>query len=295
MGISVDPEKIKSVQNWPVPANVTEVRSFVGLCSYMRKFIPSFSTICKPLHELTQKGARFVWSDQRQVAFGTLKRAVTTAPVLAFPAENQGEFLIDCDSSNDALGAVLSQIQDGEERVISYYSKCFSRAERRYYTTRKELLAVVSSVKHFHHYLYGRHFTVRTDHGSLRWLMNNFSMCEAQLGRWLETLAAYDFTIKHRSGVLHVNADAMLRRRCTDENCTHCERHERKYNVTSPGVATRIYGDENMESTKQGESSVKVGLHGDIENSMEGQVPTDNGQWRSECSEEGPLPELNFE
>ena len=179
-GIAVDPEKTKAVQNWPVPKNVKEVRSFIGLCSYMRRFIAGFSSVCKPLHLLTQKDHRFEWNEECQVAFETLKTALTTAPILGFPQESQGEFILDCDASNNALGAVVSQLQEGEERVISYYSKCFSKAERRYCTTRKELLSVVSSIKHFHHYLYGRHFKVRSDHGSLRWLMR-FKMCEGQL------------------------------------------------------------------------------------------------------------------
>ena len=176
-GRSTDPEKIKSVKQWPIPTNISEVRSFVGLCSYLRKFIPRFSTICKPLHVLTEKGHKFEWTAECQTAFSTLKAALISAPVLAFPQETGGEIIVDCDASNVALGAVLSQIQEGQERVITYYSKCFSRTERRYCTTRKELLAVVSSIKHFHHYLYGRHFTLRSDHSSLRWLMN-FSIVE---------------------------------------------------------------------------------------------------------------------
>ena len=144
-GIAVDPEKTKAVQNWPVPKNVKEVRSFIGLCSYMRRFIAGFSSVCKPLHLLTQKDHRFEWNEDCQVAFETLKTALTSAPILGFPQESQGEFILDCDASNDALGAVVSQLQEGEERVISYYSKCFSKAEQRYCTTRKELLSVVSS------------------------------------------------------------------------------------------------------------------------------------------------------
>ena len=129
-GIAVDPEKTKAVQNWPVPKNVKEVRSFIELCSYMCPFIAGFSSVCKPLHLLTQKDHRFEWNEECQVAFETLKTALTTAPILGFPQESQGEFILDCDASNDALGAVVSQLQEGEERVISYYSKCFSKAER---------------------------------------------------------------------------------------------------------------------------------------------------------------------
>ena len=143
-------------------------------------FIAGFSSACKPLHLLTQKEHRFEWNEECQVAFETLTTALTTEAFLGFPQESQGEFILDCDASYDALGAVVSQLQEGEERVISYYSKYFSKAERRYCTTRKELLSVVSSIKHFHHYLYGRHFKVRSDHGSLWWLMK-FKMCEGQL------------------------------------------------------------------------------------------------------------------
>ena len=108
-GISADPHKIKSVQDWLTPRNVSEVRSFVGLCSYLRKFIPGFSTICKPLHVLTEKNQRFEWTEKCEIAFNTLKDALTAAPILAFPSENE-EFVVDCDSSNVALGAVLSQM-----------------------------------------------------------------------------------------------------------------------------------------------------------------------------------------
>ena len=130
-GIAVDPEKTKAVQNWPVPKNVKEVRSFTGLCSYMRRFIAGFSSVCKHLHLLTLKEHRFEWNEECQVAFETLKTALTTTPILGFPQESQGEFILDCDASNNALGAVVSQLQEGEERVIGYYSKCFSKAERR--------------------------------------------------------------------------------------------------------------------------------------------------------------------
>ena len=176
-GIAVDPEKIKVVQNWPVPSKGSELRSFVGLCSYMRKFIHRFSSICKPLHVLTQKDQRFLWNDQCHQAFEKLKVALTTAAILGFPQDSQSMFTVDADASNDALGSILTQEQDGKEKVISYYSKCFNKAKRRYCTTRKELLAVVCSIKHFHHYLYGRRFRVRSDLGSLRWLMN-FKICE---------------------------------------------------------------------------------------------------------------------
>ena len=232
-GIATDPAKIQAVRDWPEPKSTTEVRQFVGLASYYRKFIPNFATICKPLHKLTEKNSKFVWSDQTQTAFDTLKQLLTTAPIQSYPLLQDQPFLLDCDASNVGVGAVLSQVQDGEERVISYFSKCLSRAERQYCTTRKELLAVVTAVKHFHHYLIGQDFTIRTDHGSLKWLMR-FKNCEGQIARWIETLSAYTFAIVHRAGRVHNNADSMSRRPCYSDKCKYCDNYEHRY---SPEIA----------------------------------------------------------
>lgn len=167
-GIATDPSKLESVETWPIPKNVGEVRSFLGFCSYYRKFIYKFSDIARSLHKLTESTVKFVWDENCHIAFDQLKRALTSAPIVSYPNE-KGLFILDTDASNLNLGAVLSQVQDGLEKVICYYSKTFSAVKRRYCVTRRELLAIVSSVKHFHHYLYGKPFT---DHGSLTWLLN---------------------------------------------------------------------------------------------------------------------------
>ncbi|CAG2215828.1 unnamed protein product [Mytilus edulis] len=160
------------------------------------------------------------------MSFDTLKQALISSPVLAFPRE-EGLFIIDADASQYGMGSVLSQIQDGVEKVISYFSKTFSKPERQYCVTRKELFAMVASIKNFHHYLYGRHFLVRTDHGALRWLMN-FKNPEGQMARWLEVLGTYDFEIQHRAGRIHSNADALSRRPCLVTSCKYCNRIESK-------------------------------------------------------------------
>ena len=121
--------------------------------------------------------------------------------------------MLDTDASNHSVGAVLSQLQEGKELVIAYYSQLLSPPERQYCTTRKELLAVVKAIKHFHPYLYGRTFTLRTDHAALQWLLS-FKFPEGQIARWIERLQQYDFRIKHRPGVLHGNADTLSRRPC---------------------------------------------------------------------------------
>lgn len=161
--------------------------------------------IAKPLFGLTENGTKFVWSQACREAFDALKQVLISSPVLSFPVEG-GEFILDTDASNHGIG-VLSQSQDGQEKVIANFSRVLSKAERNYCVTRRELLAIVSSVKSFHHYLYGRKFLVRTDHVALRWLMY-FRELEGQLARWLERLQQYEFEILHRKGLSHQNATA---------------------------------------------------------------------------------------
>ena len=126
------------------------------------------------------------------------------------------------------MGAVLSQVQNGIEHVICYYSTAFSKPERRYCDTRRKLLDVVASIKNFHHYLYGRHFLVRSDHGALRWLFK-FKNHEGQIARWFETLATCDFKIEHRARRIHSNADALSRRLGCETGFSYCLRAESRY------------------------------------------------------------------
>ena len=141
-------------------------------------------------------------------AFSTLKKHLSTPPVLVFPDFTR-EFILDTDASNQGIGAVLSQIQsDGQEQVVAYASRLLSKTERRYSVTRKELLAVVVFLNHFRRYLLERKFILRTDHGSLVWL-RNFKEPEGQLARWLERLEEFQFEIVHRKGKVHSNADAL--------------------------------------------------------------------------------------
>ena len=217
-GVNTDPKKIECIANWPIPSCVKEVRSFLGLCSYYRRFIAEYSHIAKPLTRLTEKNYKFNWTHECSEAFEKLKQQLTTAPVLAHP-DFKKPFILDTDASDLAIGSVLSQKIDGKERVVAYASRTLSKAERKYCVTRKELLALVYFVKYFRHYLYGREFIVRTDHGSLRWLMN-FKNPEGQVARWLEVLSTYIFTVEHRPGRLHGNADSLSRKpasQCEDD------------------------------------------------------------------------------
>ncbi|KAG8172455.1 hypothetical protein JTE90_004429 [Oedothorax gibbosus] len=135
--------------------------------------------IARPLHRLTEKQQKFTWTPECDEAFDHLKSVLTSAPILAYP-EPDKMFILDTDASKEGIGAVLSQEVDGKERVIAYFSKSLSKPERNYCVTRKELLAIVKAVEHFHHYLYGRRFLVKTDHASLTWLLN-FKFPEGQI------------------------------------------------------------------------------------------------------------------
>ena len=213
-GISTDPSKTDLVANWPTPTSCKDVQKFLGLANYYRRFVSGFASIAKPLHRLTEKTAKFKWSLQCEQAFDDLKQRLTSAPILALP-DFSNQFVLDTDASDVGIGAVLSQKQtDGSERVIGYASRVLSKPERHYCVTRKELLAAVSFIKHFRPYLLGKPFILRTDHCSLTWLYN-FKNPEGQLARWLEALQEYHFTIEHRKGRLHGNADAMSRKPCT--------------------------------------------------------------------------------
>jgi hypothetical protein len=225
-GIHTDPVKVESVETWPRPRSVTQVRSFVGLATYYRKFIPDFSRIAKPLFDLTRKHVRFAWTECHEAAFLELKRRLTTAPVLSLP-DPDADWILDTDASDHGIGSVLSQNVNGSERVVAYFSRVLSKTQSKYCTTRKELLSIVKSLSHFHVYLYGRKFVVRTDHASLRWLLN-FKDLEGQLARWVERLQMYDFIILHRPGSRHVNADVLSRRPCSVDACTYCQRVESK-------------------------------------------------------------------
>ena len=235
-GIHTEPDKVKTIQDWPAPTTVTQVKSFIGLASYYRRFIHNFADIATPLHRLSSKNTKFDWSSECQAAFEELKRRLTSAPILAYPAE-EGQFILDTDASAFAMGGVLSQVHNDEEHVIAYGSKSFKKEERNYCVTRRELLAVVHFLKYYRHYLYGRAVIVRTDHAALRWLCN-FKEAEGQLARWLEVLSSYDLKIEHRPGARHQNADALSRRPCHQCGCETCpdskpKRCARKANANS--------------------------------------------------------------
>ena len=252
-GVQTDPAKTEAVAAWPIPSNMRELRSFLGFCTYYRRFVKNFAHIAAPLHALTKEGTPFNWSESCQQAFSTLKSALVHAPVLQYPDPNAA-FILDTDASSVGVGAVLSQVHDGVEHVVAYFSRTLTAPERNYCVTRKELLAVVDAIRHFHTYLYGARFTVRSDHSALQWLQN-LRDPEGQLARWLARLGQYDYEVVHRSGERHTNADALSRRPCPDD-CRYCCRREVMSGSGGTCRASRIVpvlsdvGGQNIQSAQ---------------------------------------------
>ncbi|MCO5589460.1 hypothetical protein L7F22_043427 [Adiantum nelumboides] len=179
----MDPAKIEAIRNWPDLKNVHEVRSFLGLCSYYRRYVRKFAEVASPLHMLAQKGVPFSWGVSEVTAFQTLKEKMTTGPVLILP-DLQKSFKVYCDACGRSLGAVLMQ----EGRVIAYESRMFSTPEMTAQILEKELLAVIHALTQWRHYLLGADFTVFT---------KQFS--EKQM-RWANILSQFHFQIVHCAG-----------------------------------------------------------------------------------------------
>ena len=182
-GVSVNPERVERVKNWPIPTSKKELESFLGFCNYHREHIKDYSAIATPLHALTRDKVEYIWSKKEQEAFTNLKSALIKATVLGYPDPNE-TFILDTDASDGTIGAELSQVQNGKERTICFASKTLTTTQRKYCTTRKELLSIVTFTRQFRHYLLGNQFIIRTDHNSIIWLLN-FQNIDGQLARWI--------------------------------------------------------------------------------------------------------------
>ncbi len=181
-GVRPDPAKIEAVQKLSAPDNLESLQTFLGLASYYRKFVPDFASIAEPLNKLLRKGFRYCWSPLCQEAFQKLKLLLTESPVLAFPDFSR-PFIVTADASGVGLGAVLSQSYEKGERPVAYDSRTLSPAEHRYSVIEQEALAVVWAVKQWRPYLFGRRFTIITDHAPLSWLMST-THSTGRLQRW---------------------------------------------------------------------------------------------------------------
>ena len=209
-GIQPDPMKIEAIQKFPKLKKVKDVRSFLGLSGYYRRFVKNYADIARPLTNLTKKNAKFEWTEEHEQAFESLKQALTSAPVLAhfrddYPTE------VHSDASDLGVGAVLVQRSpDGGEHPIAYLSKRLSDQQTKWTTTEKECFAIVSAVKAFRQYIWGRKVDIITDHAALCWLLSTTTHT-GRLARWCLLLQDTDFVIKHKNGALHNAPDCLSR------------------------------------------------------------------------------------
>ncbi|XP_042451745.1 uncharacterized protein LOC122036457 [Zingiber officinale] len=208
-GIEVDPAKVEAIRNWDTPKNASEIRSFLGLAGYYRRFIQNFSQIALPLTSLTKKGVRYEWTDRCKKSFEELKGKLTTSPVLTIP-DGSGRFVVYTDASKTGLGAVL--MQNG--KVIAYASRQLKVHEQNYPTHDLELAAVIFALKIWRHYLYGERCEIYTDHKSLKYFFTQKELNMRQR-RWLELVKDYDCSINYHPGKANVVADALSRKFAT--------------------------------------------------------------------------------
>ena len=205
-GVYVDPQKIEAIVNWKPPTNVTEIRSFLGLARYYRKFVEGFLKLAAPLTKLTRKEEKFVWSEACQQSFDELKWKLTSAPVLTLPSGQDG-YTVYCDASRQGLECVLMQ----HENVIAYASRQLKKHEQNYPTHDLELAAVVFALRIWRHYLYRVPCRIFTDHKSLQYLFTQKELNMRQR-RWVELIKDYECTIEYHQGKANVVADALSRK-----------------------------------------------------------------------------------
>ncbi|KAF5804296.1 putative nucleotidyltransferase, Ribonuclease H [Helianthus annuus] len=237
-GIHVDPTKIEAITKWKTPESPTEVRSFLGLAGYYRRFIRDFSRIAIPLTKLTCKSVKFEWGPKQEEAFRILKQRLTHTPILALP-EGTEDFVVFCDASKLGYGCVLMQRQ----KVIAYASRQLKSHEGNYSTHDLELGAIIFALKIWRHYLYGSKFTIFTDHKSLRYVFGQKELNMRQR-RWMELLSDYDCDIQYHAGKANVVADALSRKY-----------HEKPKRVRSLKLNLQV--DLNNQIRKAQESVIK--------------------------------------
>src|SRR5260221_5737741 len=216
--VAMDPTKVCRVMEWPTPTKVKEVQSFLGFVNFYQKFIHDFSNITHPLYALTHKPQQWVWGSPKQEAFNSLKKAVTSAPILTFSSQS-GCFCLECDTSNFMTGAVLSQVQaDGMHQPIAFMSKGFSDVERNYQIHNKEMLAIMCALDEWCHFLEGtmEKFEILMDHWNLAYFRDAQKLNHRQV-HWSLFLSHFDFSLHHQPGQLMGKPDALSQR--SDHPC----------------------------------------------------------------------------
>lgn len=210
-GIRPNPDRITAIVNFETPKTVRQVRRFLGMTNYYRRFIADFSGVTAPISDLLKgKPRKINWTEKANEAFNHLKQLMISAPILSNPDFNK-EFTLQTDASDLAVAGVLTQVQEGFERVIGYYSQKLATAQQRYHATEKEALAAILSIEHFRGYLEGSHFILITDSSALSYIMTTRWKTSSRLSRWSLALQQHDVTIVHRKGKDNIVPDALSR------------------------------------------------------------------------------------
>ncbi|HVW99810.1 MAG TPA: reverse transcriptase domain-containing protein, partial [Candidatus Babeliaceae bacterium] len=210
--VRMDPKKVEAIGKWPTPKTVKDVQQFLGFCNFYRNFIENFANIAKPLWNLTQKDKPWNWTSKEDIAFDAIKTKLTSQPVLAIPNDTD-PFRVECDASDYATGAILSQKQEGEWKPIAFMSKALSATERNYEIHDRELLAIIRSLEEWRQYLLGspNKIEIFTDHKNLEYFLTAKKLNRRQ-ARWSGLLADYDYILKHIPGKSMTKPDVLSRR-----------------------------------------------------------------------------------
>ncbi|PNF41072.1 hypothetical protein B7P43_G06245 [Cryptotermes secundus] len=247
-GVRPDEGKIKAVVEFPIPKTQKDIKSFLGLAGYYRKFIADFSAIARPLTNLLKKDSEWKWLEEEQTSFELLKSKLTSSPLLQYPDFNK-PFILTTDASGYAIGAILSQGKLGNDKPIAYASRTLNQAELNYATVEKELLAIVWACKHFRPYLLGRKFQIVTDHKGLTWIFN-VKDPSSRLMRWKLLLEEYDYEIQYRAGERNSNADSLSRYpvECLNVNMEELT-EERKQRIIAEMHDCPVGGHQGVQRT----------------------------------------------
>ena len=214
-GLHPTTEKVKAIQEAPKPKNVSELRSFLGIKNYYSRFLPNLAAQLTPLYDLLCKQSRWSWTTKQDTAFEIVKNALQKHSLLVHYDDSK-PLVLTCDASPYGIGAILSHtMEDGTDRPVAYASRTLTVAEKKYSQLEKEGLAIVFGTKKFHNYLFGRHFTIESDHKPLSFLFSENKqipqMASSRIQRWALTLSAYHYSIRYKSGKDLSNADALSR------------------------------------------------------------------------------------